>query len=105
MGDDVRHLTLSMVVDNDVHEFKVNRAEREISGLILPWGVAATDSAGRGRWKFQRGAVNWAQDPSRVKLLRDHDPKQPVGRAIAFEDRPEGLWGRFKVARGAAGDD
>jgi HK97 family phage prohead protease len=40
-----------------------------------------------------------------VKLLRDHDTAQPLGKAIQLKDTPTGFLARFKVARGAAGDE
>lgn len=98
-------LTLSLELDDDnVWQFTVNAQRRTISGLIMPWGVAAFDSSGHGRWRFQQGSLDWT-DVSRVKLLRDHDITQPVGKALALDDRPDGLYGVFQVARGAKGDE
>lgn len=89
---------------DETPEFKVNQPARRIAGLVMPWGAVATDSRGMGQWRFQRGSLHWTE-ASRVKLLRDHDISQPVGRAVSFTDREDGLHGVFQVARGAAGDE
>lgn len=98
-------LSLEMRLDPDsAPQFKVNRGQRRLAGLVMPWGVVATDSRWIGRWRFQRGSLNWTH-VRRVKLLRDHDISKPVGVAVSLEDRPEGLWGVFQVARGKEGDE
>src|SRR5690606_30989436 len=50
-----------------------------------------------------KGALQFG-DIGRVKLLRDHDPAQPIGRGLDYKDSPAGSRMRFKVARGAEGD-
>lgn len=98
-------LALEIKLDADWEpQFQINKTSRRIAGLIMPWGVVAMDSRGLGRWRFSQGSIGWSK-VSRVKLLRDHDIHQPVGVALALEDRSEGLWGEFQVARGAAGDE
>lgn len=96
-------LDLSLIVDDGLYEFKVDQTKRQIAGLVMPWGVVAVDSRGLGRWRFKRGSLNWSA-VSRVKLLRDHDMHQPVGKAISLTDREDGLYGVFQVARGSEGD-
>lgn len=106
MADKDNAQLITLTLDNDsVWEFKANRKSRQLTGLIMPWGVAATDSMGLGKWRFQRRSLNWAGDVSRVKLLRDHRIDQPVGKAVSLDDREDGLYGTFQVARGAAGDE
>ncbi|MGH9248024.1 MAG: HK97 family phage prohead protease [Acidimicrobiales bacterium] len=87
--------------DADVQRFKIDRSRRQLSGLILPWGTVARNAF--AKWRFARGSLRWG-DVSRVKLLRDHDPTQPVGVALELVDRPDGLHGTLAVARGDAGD-
>jgi HK97 family phage portal protein/HK97 family phage prohead protease len=81
--------------------FEVDMAKREIFGLAVPYGV--TTSKGGRKYQFSQGSLTWSA-MSRVKLLRDHDREQAVGKAIELQDTPEGLWARFKVARGVEGD-
>ncbi|HST86680.1 MAG TPA: phage portal protein [Kineosporiaceae bacterium] len=82
--------------------FEVDVAKREIFGLAVPYGV--TTSKGGRKYQFSKGTLKYGA-VSRVKLLRDHDRKQAVGKAIELQDTPEGLWARFKVALGKEGDD
>ena len=81
--------------------FEADTAKREIYGLAVPYGVAAS-KAGQ-RWQFSKGTLTWT-DPSRVKLLMEHDRGQAIGKAIELTEDDTGLWARFKVARGAEGD-
>jgi HK97 family phage prohead protease/HK97 family phage major capsid protein len=100
-------IELEIKLDPDVYsspQFKVARSTRRLAGLVMPYGVVATDSRGMGQWRFQKGSLNW-KDVGRVKLLRDHDLTQPVGRAVSLDDRQDGLYGVFQVARGAKGDE
>jgi len=103
LSGELIELEIRLDADN-APQFKVDKGQRRLAGLIMPWGVVATDSRGIGRWRFQRGSLTWSH-VRRVKLLRDHDISKPVGVAVSLEDRAEGLWGVFQVARGAAGDD
>ena len=58
-------------------ELTADSAARTISGKIVPFnGEVGNTSA--GAVVFERGAINIA-DSSKVKLLLEHDPKQPIG--------------------------
>lgn len=81
--------------------FAVDAASRTITGLAVPFGKVAT-SGGR-RFQFAPGTIHWT-DPTRVKLYIGHDPSTAVGYAAKLDERADGLWGTFKVARGAEGD-
>lgn len=81
--------------------FTVDEQARTITGLAVPYGAVAR--SGGARWRFQAGSLKW-RDPSRVKLLQDHDAKRAVGRAVKLDDRADGLWATFKVGRGTDGD-
>lgn len=88
-------------VDVPTQTFSVDRDRRVIEGLALPWGQVGNKFG--LQFRFARGALQWS-DPRRVKLLRDHDPKQPLGYAEKLTNTATGLQVRFKVARGADGD-
>lgn len=103
MPDTTTFLTMALDADWDP-KFAVERSKRTVAGLVMPWGKVATDSQGNGNWRFHRGSITW-REISRVKLLRDHDIHQPVGKAIALQDREDGLYGVFQVARGPKGDE
>ncbi|WP_281251408.1 phage portal protein [Micromonospora avicenniae] len=81
--------------------FSVDEESRTITGLVLPYGRVAVRN-GR-RWRFDKGSLQFA-DLGRVKLLRDHDRSQAVGRAVEFTETPQGVVIKFKVARGPEGD-
>lgn len=81
--------------------FAVDPESRTILGLAVPWGKVAR-SRGR-KFRFLPGSLTWAE-VGRVKLLRDHDNAQALGRALALDADEVGLWPRFKVASGPEGD-
>jgi phage head maturation protease len=69
--------------------------------LQVPYGVTARRNG--CLYQFSRGSLAWA-DPSRVKLLIQHDRSQAIGRAVSMDDRPEGLFATFQVVRTPEGD-
>jgi HK97 family phage prohead protease len=82
--------------------FAVDRERRVIRGLAVPYGIPAR--SGGKLWQFAKGTLQYA-DPTRVKLWIQHDPNRAVGFAMSLDDREDGLYPEFKVARGAAGDE
>lgn len=92
----------ALTFDAELTEFAVDADARTIEGLALPYGKTASKFG--QAFRFERGALRWT-DPGRVKLLRDHDSRQAIGRAVSLTDSHAGLKVRFKVARGAAGDE
>jgi HK97 family phage prohead protease len=84
-------------------ELTADAAERTISGKIVPYdGEVGMTSA--GAVVFERGAINIA-DSSKVKLLLEHDPKQPIGRAQFFNETEEGIFASFKISKSSRGTD
>jgi len=84
-------------------ELTADAAERTISGKIVPFnGEVGNTSA--GAVVFERGAINIA-DSSKVKLLLEHDPKQPIGRAQFFNETEEGIFASFKISKSSRGTD
>jgi phage head maturation protease len=87
--------------------FEVDTETRTIRGLLVPFGVPAR-SQGQW-WTFAAGTLTYAS-PDRVKLWIQHDPNRAVGYALELTEQADGpagpgLYGAFKVARGAAGDE
>jgi len=81
--------------------FEVDREKRTIRGLAVPYGVAARS---KGRlWQFSKGTLRYT-DVSRVKLWIQHDQDRAVGVATALDDRDDGLYPTFRIARGPEGD-
>jgi HK97 family phage prohead protease len=77
---------------------------REISGKIVPMGTGEVGHTNMGGVVFQAGSIDIA-DVSKIKLLSQHDMKKPVGRMIAAETRPDGIYATFKLSRSQAGSD
>lgn len=76
--------------------------ERLIEGRIIRFGERIMV---RGRPEsFAPGAFATVQ-PEQVRLLRDHDQSKVVGRAVSLEERADGFYGTFKVAKTPAGDE
>ncbi|MBQ1039294.1 phage portal protein [Micromonospora sp. C81] len=88
--------------DSESASFAVDVEARTITGLAVPYGPVARNQG--GRYRFAQGWARFA-DIGRVKLLRDHDRTQPLGRAVELDDTPRGLMAKFKISRGKAGDE
>lgn len=82
--------------------FEVDVEKRTIFGLAVPYGTP-TFSEG-ARFQFALGVIVLPEDPTRVKLLVQHDGKRAVGKATDLSEDDRGLWARFSVAPGAEGD-
>lgn len=76
--------------------------DRIVHGLIVPWNVIGSTSA--GRTLIRRGAIAVPQDSTRVKLLLEHDRTNVYGHALAFLDTPAALLSSFAVETGTVGD-
>ena len=77
---------------------------REISGKIVPMGTGEIGNTNLGAYTFAAGSIEIA-DPTKIKLLSQHDMKKPVGRMIAAETREDGIYATFKLSRSQAGAD
>lgn len=83
------------------HGFTVDRERRRIRGLVLPYGDVAQKFW--RKYRFAPGALQYV-DMGRVKLLRDHDYAQALGRMVDVVETPEGVVAEYSVATGAEGD-
>jgi HK97 family phage prohead protease len=77
---------------------------REISGKIVPMGTGEVGNTNLGAYVFEAGSIE-ITDPSKIKLLSQHDMKKPVGRMIASEVRQDGIYATFKLSRSQSGSD
>jgi HK97 family phage prohead protease len=75
---------------------------RIVSGLIAPYGEVGFTSA--GPVVFERGSIAIA-DPTKIKLLSQHQQDKPVGRMISASDSTEGVYGSFKLSSSTRGQD
>jgi HK97 family phage prohead protease len=83
--------------------FEVDREARTITGLAVPYGVPSATKNGH-RYQFSKGSLVLPAEMKRVKLLVSHDRSLATGYLKEFNDRPDGLWVKFSVARGPEGD-
>lgn len=77
-------------------------ASRTITGVATRYGVKA--SASTGPVTFAAGSISAPDDLKRVKLLVDHDTRQPVGYLSSLTDSDVELLTSFSVPPGDAGD-
>ena len=77
---------------------------REISGKIVPMGTGEIGNTNMGGVVFEAGSIE-INDPSKIKLLSQHDMKKPVGRMVSATVRPDGIYATFKLSRSQAGSD
>ena len=89
---------------------------REIDMRIMPWGVVI--NSGGGTEEFARGAFA-GTDPKKVLLVGPEHERQlalghggqpdlvrrPVGRGISIDEREDGAYMTFRVAKTPAGDE
>ncbi|MCM0618770.1 phage portal protein [Nocardioides bruguierae] len=81
--------------------FSVDAERRVIRGLAVPYGKTGISNG--QRFQFTQGSLKFAET-KRVKLWVQHDKNQAIGFATRLEDRADGLYAEFQVARGAEGD-
>jgi HK97 family phage prohead protease len=77
---------------------------REISGKIVPMGTGEIGNTNLGAYTFAAGSIEIA-DPSKIRLLAQHDMKRPVGKMISAETREDGIYAVFRLSRSQAGAD
>jgi HK97 family phage prohead protease len=81
----------------------VDVPKRTITGLAVPYGKPG--QTGAGRLSFAHGSLSWS-DPSRVKLLVEHDQRaEVIGYATELSSVPDvGLMATFHVPESPHGD-
>ena len=67
-------------------------------------GTGEIGNTNLGAYTFAAGSIEIA-DPSKIKLLSQHDMKKPVGRMTAAEVKEDGIYATFKLSRSQAGAD
>ena len=77
---------------------------REISGKIVPMGTGEVGNTNLGGVVFEAGSIE-IDDPSKIKLLSQHDMKKPVGRMISATVKADGIYATFKLSRSTGGND
>ena len=88
----------------EASSIECSEERREISGKIVPMGTGEIGNTNLGAYVFEAGSIE-ITDPTKIKLLSQHDMKKPVGRMIASEIREDGIYATFKLSRSQAGTD
>jgi HK97 family phage prohead protease len=88
----------------EASSIECSEERREISGKIVPLGTGEIGHTNLGAYTFAAGSIDIA-DPSKIKLLSQHDLKKPIGRMTAAETRADGVYATFKLSRSSGGND
>ena len=87
-------------------ELTANVEERTISGKIVPAGTGEVGNTSAGKVVFEKGAIALPEDPKTIKLLNQHDMKQPLGKASSFSEDSQGnIFASFKISRSNRGSE
>ena len=88
----------------EASSIECSEERREISGKIVPLGTGEIGHTNLGNYTFAANSIEIA-DPSKIKLLSQHDLKKPIGRMTAAETRSDGIYATFKLSRSSGGND
>ena len=88
----------------EASSIECSEERREISGKIVPLGTGEVGHTNLGAYTFAANSIEIA-DPSKIKLLSQHDLKKPIGRMTAAEVRADGIYATFKLSRSSGGND
>ena len=78
-------------------------AERRIiSGKIMEYGATGYTSV--GPVVFEAGSIE-IPSANKVKLLAQHEPNNPIGRAQSFNNSGDFIYGTFKISNSSKGTD
>lgn len=75
---------------------------RIISGKIMEYGATGQTSA--GPVVFEQGSIQ-IPPPGKIKLLAQHEPNNPIGRAQSFSNDGNFIYGSFKISSSSKGSD
>ena len=89
----------------EASELTASMDTREISGKIVPMGTGEIGNTSAGAVIFEPDSIE-IPDAKSVRLLAQHDIKQPLGRASSFEIREgDGIYATFKLSRSSKATD
>jgi HK97 family phage prohead protease len=92
-----------MEIINFSADLTASESRRIIAGKIVPFEDEIGDTSA-GKVIFEKGSIE-IDDVKAVKLLLEHDPKQPIGRMQKAEDDDTGIYAEFKVSNTTRGTD
>jgi HK97 family phage prohead protease len=88
----------------EASSIECSEERREISGKIVPMGTGEVGHTNLGGVVFEAGSIEIA-DPTKIRLLSQHDMKKPVGKMISAETRSDGIYAVFRLSRSTGGND
>ena len=92
-----------MLILNFSSEIEAADVERRIiAGVVVPFNKVGYTSV--GPVIFESGSIK-IEDTAKIKLLAQHDPTNPIGRAQSFQTSDQQITGTFKVSSSATGQD
>ena len=92
-----------MEIINFSAELEASESRRIISGKIVPFENEIGNTS-IGKVIFEKGSIQ-IDDPSKVKLLLEHDPKSPIGRMKKVDEDDSGIYAEFKISNTTKGTD
>ena len=85
-------------------DLTANVEERTISGKIVPVGTGEIGNTSAGRVVFQNNSIALPEDPKKIKLLNQHNTKDPRGRATFFNEvANDAIYATFSVSKSDKG--
>jgi len=92
-----------MEIINFSADLEASESRRIIAGKIVPFENEIGNTS-VGRVIFEKGSIQ-IDEPTKVKLLLEHDPKSPIGRMKKVEEDESGIYAEFKVSNTTKGTD
>ena len=88
----------------EASSIECSEERREISGKIVPLGTGEIGHTNLGAYTFAANSIEIA-DPSKIRLLSQHNMQKPIGKMISAETRSDGIYAVFRLSRSSAGSD
>ncbi len=92
-----------MEIINFSADLEASESRRIIAGKIVPFENEIGNTSA-GKVIFEKGSIE-IEDVKAVKLLLEHDPKQPIGRMKNVSEDGSGIYAEFKVSNTTRGTD
>jgi len=88
----------------EASSIECSEERREISGKIVPLGTGEIGHTNLGAYTFAANSIEIA-DPTKIRLLSQHNMQKPIGKMISAETREDGIYAVFRLSRSSAGSD
>ena len=92
-----------MEIINFSADLEASESRRIIAGKIVPFENEIGNTS-VGKVIFEKGSIQ-IDEPNKVKLLLEHDPKMPIGRMKNVTEDSNGIYAEFKVSNTTRGTD